>query len=370
MIKANQLTANDVGPYHFMLSCDMGKKWTPPFESRNLYKIPLKDCIFETPYVSPFYHKATESLLGIGFTHFLRDAGFNREGETGNLSGTYKMEYYLRGMNPSGVLAMWNWDDHDFHPWEKADLGDSAHIRLYPIQMHECEDGTLLVPYYSASPPYKVGTVKVKFDGKTFNVTDIGEAIGQDRPQGICEPSIVEFHGRYFMTIRSQYGLPENHDGKMYHAVSLNGLGWTEVEPWRWDDGKTVETEQTQQHWLKHKNELYLVYTRKSELSNGVFRSRAPLWIAKVDTDSLRLVRDSEKIVFPENGARMGNFATANVSDDEAWIVTGEWLQQDIPGYEKGEPFYFDFDGNNGVGSRFNRIQYIGDLLLARIIFQ
>ena len=46
MIKLTQLTANDIGPCHFTLTDDMGKKWTPPFESQNLFKIQYKCHLF------------------------------------------------------------------------------------------------------------------------------------------------------------------------------------------------------------------------------------------------------------------------------------------------------------------------------------
>ena len=46
--------------------------------------------------------------------------------------------------------------------------------------------------------------------------------------------------------------------------------------------------------------------------------------------------------------------------------MTGEWLQQYVAGHEQGMRFWCDLD-NNGI--KYNRIQYIGDLLLARIRF-
>jgi hypothetical protein len=62
-------------------------------------------------------------------------------------------------------------------------------------------------------------------------------------------------------------------------------------------------------------------------------RWRAPLYVAQVDPESLRLIRDSEKIVVPmrgdginegENVPRLGNFHTVNVSQSESWITVGE----------------------------------------------
>ena len=170
---------------------------------------------------------------------------------------------------------------------------------------------------------------------------------------------MVKFGGKYLMTIRSESG-----DFRMYHAVSADGLNWDDFTPWRWDDGSIIETENTQQHWLKHGNRLYLVYTRKSDLSQGVFRARAPLWMAEVDTQSLRLIRSSEKIVFPAKNARMGNFCVANVTENESWVMVGEWVEGMFPDKHKGMRFFVE---NN---PDINYIQYIGDLLLARIYWE
>ena len=129
------------------------------------------------------------------------------------------------------------------------------------------------------------------------------------------------------------------------------------------DDGQELGNYRTMTHWLVRDDALYLVYNRTHELNNGVFRDRAPLFIAQVDPEKLCVIRDTEQVVIPENGARLGNFAVANVSDDESWIVSGEWLEQNVPGYKEGMPFWAD------LGDQANRMQYIGDLLLARVKF-
>ncbi|MFN9915559.1 MAG: hypothetical protein ACK53L_23410, partial [Pirellulaceae bacterium] len=56
--------------------------------------------------------------------------------------------------------------------------------------------------------------------------------------------------------------------------------------------------------------------------------------MAQVDTASLRLRRDTERIVLPLVGdgvhdpdrvAIMGNFHPINVSPEESWVTVGEW---------------------------------------------
>jgi hypothetical protein len=91
---------------------------------------------------------------------------------------------------------------------------------------------------------------------------------------------------------------------------------------------------------------LHLVYTRKTSDNEKVLRWRSPVFIAAVEAETLRLIRATERVVFPldaedpARAARMGNFHPLTVSPAESWITTGE----ERP-----------FDGRKG------------DLLLARI---
>ena len=74
--------------------------------------------------------------------------------------------------------------------------------------------------------------MRLAFDGKTVTAVEVGDVAGEDTPGGVCEPSMVAFGGRYVMTIRSEYGVPENnHDGRMYHAVSDDGVNWKGFAP-------------------------------------------------------------------------------------------------------------------------------------------
>ena len=356
MVTAQQLTGNDIGPGHYLKTADMGKKWTPPMENQGLFKIPLEDDVFERPGLFWIYHKKSNKLLGIGNTYFTRDRG----DETG-----FKKEEYVFGRKRSQIHAVWNDEKNDPEPWQRMNLPEKLNwmggVSIFAYQNHECEDGSLLLPisHRPGDKPPCVGTIRCEFDGKKVVIIDSGKTVGTGTSPGACEPSLVEFVGRYFLTIRSASG----GDFRMYHAASEDGLNWEDFSPWCWDDGTEIETENTQQHWLRRANSLYLVYTRKSELSNGVFRSRAPLWMAKVDIKTLRLIRESEVVIFPEKRARMCNFCVANITSKESWIVTGEWLEGMFPDKKKGMRFYVE-------NSTINYIQYVGDLLLARIYWK
>lgn len=72
---------------------------------------------------------------------------------------------------------------------------------------------------------------------------------------------------------------------------------------------------------------MFLVYTRRGANNDHVFRHRAPLFIGQVDPETLRVIRATERIAVPERGARPGNFGITEVSANETWIVTCEWMQ-------------------------------------------
>lgn len=91
--------------------------------------------------------------------------------------------------------------------------------------------------------------------------------------------------------------------------------------------GTNLENYNTQTHWVAHDDALFLVYTRRGANNDHVFRHRAPLFIARVDPERLRVIRATERIAVPERGARLGNFGITEVSERETWIVTCEWMQ-------------------------------------------
>ena len=93
----------------------------------------------------------------------------------------------------------------------------------------------------------------------------------------------------------------------------------------KYEDGSLLDSYNTQQHWMRLGEELYLVYTRRGANNDHVFRHRAPLFAARVE--NMKLVRDSEFAVVPERGARLGNFGITQLSDNSAMVMAAEWMQ-------------------------------------------
>ena len=69
-----------------------------------------------------------------------------------------------------------------------------------------------------------------------------------------------------------------------------------------------------------------------NELNNDhVFRNRAPILMAQVDPDRLCVIRETERVIIPNTGARLGNFGITPVSENEVWVVETEWMQNTGP---------------------------------------
>ena len=195
-------------------------------------------------------------------------------------------------------------------------------------QRVDLDDGSILLPVYymplqAACKPWGNSflstIVRCLFDGNEMKYIEHGNSLTVPEPRGLYEPSIFQFNKRFFLTLRN--------DIKAYLSTSDDGLNFTAPIPWCFDDGKEIGSYNTQQHWLSVGSKLYLVYTRKGANNDHVFRHRAPLFIAQVDTEKLCLIRKTERIIIPERGARLGNFGCLQVSENEAWVVVSEWMQ-------------------------------------------
>jgi hypothetical protein len=139
--------------------------------------------------------------------------------------------------------------------------------------------------------------------------------------RGLVEPSIIAFRGRYFLTLRN--------DERGYVSMSSDGLKWRSIKPWTFDDGAELGSYNTQQHWLAHSDGLFLIYTRRGANNDHIIRHRAPLFIAKVDSDKLHVIRRTESVLVPERGGELGNFGAAAINARESWVTVSEGVWSD-----------------------------------------
>ena len=307
------LTGSDVFYGQYMCkSADGGRTWSEPQEIK-LFEDTREDGFRVARYAALGYSAKNRRWFGLGMTNLFKDD---------------KEPFQKR----VGERA---WADPLFAAAD-PDLGTyvSCKVLKFPFEYDGCypfgqfleeDDGSLLIPFYyvprdaKTSSPHRVVVVRYRFSGDTLEPVEAGEPLyDASLARGLCEPSLAKLGGTYYLTLRS--------DETGFVASSGDGLRFGTPVPWRWQDGTSVGNRNTQQHWLRFKDALYLAYTRETAQNGHVFRNRAPVWSARFDPKTMGLVRETEFPLVPELGARLGNFCVADV-DGDAWLVTAEWMQ-------------------------------------------
>lgn len=185
-------------------------------------------------------------------------------------------------------------------------------------------NGDVLLPIYfgvSASVPSSVAVVRCSFDGNKLKYLRHGNELQIAESPGLYEPSLARFDGRYYLTVR--------HNDRGYVAVSDDGLNFGTLTPWKFDNDADLGSYNTQQHWLEHSDGLFLVYTRRGADNDHIMRHRAPLFIAQVDPNTLRVVRSTERVLIAERGATLGNFGAATIDASQSWVTVSEGIWND-----------------------------------------
>lgn len=150
----------------------------------------------------------------------------------------------------------------------------------------------------------------------------------ENSARGLYEPHVVHWNGTYYMTCRAE-------DGYGYLLVSDDGLNWSAPTAWSWDNGDKIPMNQTMTKLLVHSQGLLLCYTRIRADNAETFRHRAPLHIAELDVTTLRLKKDTECIIVPNQGLPVGNFWVWPVNQEETCVVTAEWPRDEKRALQK-----------------------------------
>lgn len=306
--------SDSYGPVHWSVSTDNAKTWSDPQPIPGMGLMPPKDGIEEGVCdVVPDYHAKSGTILAMGHNVY------NKGGKFYKAPLPRWPVYVVR--RPDGT-----WSDRQRLHWDdpRCDMMLTAGC----AQKVMLADGDILVPVSFGSKAKgirSVTTLLCSFDGKTLAVKKAGRELPGKVGRGLLEPSLTKLDGVYYLTIRAE-------DNKGYVSTSRDGLTWSDPTPWAWKSGETLTMSTTQQHWLTHGDALYLVYTRKSAENPSVFRWRAPLYLALVDRATLRLVPETEWVVFPIDGDGVkvgkvpysGNFHTMPLNAQESLITDGE----------------------------------------------
>ncbi len=307
------------GPVHWSTSIDMGKTWTQPkpIPSLGRQPVPKHDGLIQGVCdVVPEYHRQTKKVLALGHVVFYRGGRFARADQLARYP-VYAVRDAKGDWSKAKKLL---WDD----PRGAFIYSNNCGQRI------NLPDGDILLAFTFGpqSNHRSVAGVRCSFDGETLAVQDVGPPLKHRFQRGLLEPSLTKFNDRFFMTIRAE-------DDRGYVSTSEDGLRWEAKKAWAWDDGTPLVMSTTQQHWLTHSDALFLVYTRKDTSNINVTRWRAPIFMARVDTNSPSLIKSTEQIVHPLVGdgvnkpdevPLMGNFHVNHASPTESWVTVGSWL--------------------------------------------
>jgi len=298
---------------YMMYSEDLGKTWSGPTEIPELtWRKGPNGTILAVCDVTPGYHPPTGKVLAIGAQLYYQPDGSLLEG----IERADQTAY-----------ALYEPKTRTWTGWRVLQMPDE---RKFDFSRNACSqwivepDGRILLPLYfgtNAKEDFSVTVAHCTFDGETLSYKEHGTEMTVAGGRGLCEPSLARFKNRYFLTLRNDAG--------GYVTSSADGLHFDPIRPWRFDDGTELGSYNTQQHWLVHGEGLFLVYTRRGANNDHVFRHRAPLFIARVNPDTLRVIRHTERILIPERGATLGNFGAAPINAHESWVTVGEGIWND-----------------------------------------
>lgn len=293
---------------------DLGKTWTEPRECERL--APRQQRIDGEPRwiiaasLWPVWHQNTQTLMATG------------------LDVVYTSQWRVARVRPQhAVYAVY---DAHRQRWQQARIlqmpREFVRTAAGCTQRYDLPDGTILLPIHFRSGDTdrgdrpKVTVVRCSFDGQSLAYMRHGQDVSiDDQSRGLFEPSLTRFDDTYFMAIR--------HERHALVTRSRDGMDYEPIRRWTFDDGADLGSYNTQTHWVTHSDGLFLVYTRRGAKNDHVFRHRAPLFMAQVDPERLCVLRETEQILVPERGARLGNFGVTDVSPNETWVTVAEWMQ-------------------------------------------
>lgn len=297
----------------FITTENYGESFSLPKSSVKLARKYFSDNTSEVMCdATPFYHKATGKIILIG--HLATYVG--KQGV---------------GKQKSTPYAVFDEQTGDFSSMKMIEIPEDMTEKYHVLgsgcsQICETDGGDLLIPCYfrekDSNIHFSVAIMRCSFDGEQLRLLEIGNDITVEADRGLCEPSIVKFDNEYFVALRN--------DESGYIAKSTDGISLEAPIELCFDNGESLGNYNTQQHWLVGGDALWLVYTRRAENNSHVFRHRAPLFMARLDTKTTHIIKDTERIVVPERGARLGNFGCQSYSENAGYVFAAEWMQGDF----------------------------------------
>ena len=306
------LTGSDVFYGQFLTkSVDGGRTWSEPVEQRSIADT-WENGFRVARYGTVRYNRAFGKWFALGMAQLYKD-------------DKVPFLQYVDGRRYGTPIQVFvDGESGCFTGYRTLPFPFDCEMAMPFGQALEEKNGDILMPFYfrpvGAGQRGRCVTMRYAFRGDALEVVGVGApVVRDDLGRGISEPSLARLGGKVFLTLRSdETGLwCESDDG---------GLTFSAPRPWTWTDGAPIGNRNTQQHWIRCGEGLFLAYTRETPANGHVFRNRAPIYMARFDPHCGGLVRETEFPLVPELGARLGNFCVTDV-EDGAWLITAEWMQ-------------------------------------------
>lgn len=307
----------------FSITKDQGRTWSPTAEIKCFRTEPFEDTQYEMGVVDvrPFTSPNDGTVFAFGGTTYYSPSGLNA--------------VWVKGDKPKlppmvGVYATWRpdtgWSERKILPLP----GVQGSYRAQCTQAVFVENGELLVPIYLERGRIdyygydfeRFGSVVARYRqvGEELEFVSMSQYFDHGVERGLDEPSVIRLpEGGFALTFRAE-------DGRGYSSWSEDDVSWSDKVPWSWEDGTPLTMTSTQQHWMRVGAKVYLVYTRDAGTNSGVFRCRAPLFMAEAIPSRGVLLRETEKVVFPRQlidgeEALYGNFHCAQLTEETVLIT-------------------------------------------------
>ena len=221
---------------HDFRSEDSGRAWTGPTMQLNLDRRLREDgCELCPCDQMPQWHAPSQTLLTTGHTAIYRGDELSRD-----------------NYNRSTAYSVYDPNARCWSPWQSMSMPDPD--KFYNCgagcaQRVDLPDGDVLLPVSFLTREESAARTKVarpctvlrcSFDGQELKYVAHGDELHVDVPRGVYEPSLTEFGGIYFLTMRN--------DQQGYVSSGHDGLCFGKPKPWTYDDGAPLGNYNTQQH--------------------------------------------------------------------------------------------------------------------------
>ncbi|MFP6764975.1 MAG: sialidase family protein, partial [Planctomycetaceae bacterium] len=264
MSETGKSASHDFHDIYQSFSRDGGRSWSKPAIITPLRRVRHDDGFEVAPGdLWPTWHAASRRVLVTGKTFNFEDG--RREIRLREQVSYAVLDSGTGRYSALKILAVPE-KDHSGKAITGANAGCTQRVDL--------PNGEILLPIrYWRDPKqhnYTSAVARCRFDGTTLSYLEHGSELNIPQGRGLYEPSLTEFEGRYFLTMRA--------DHSAWVTRGDDGIHFEPIREWKFDDGKVLGSYNTQQHWVTVGGGLFLIYTRKGAGNDHIMRHRAPLF--------------------------------------------------------------------------------------------